>query len=792
VSSAADRLNAALTGRYLIERELGQGGMATVYLADDLKHHRKVALKVLKPELGAVLGAERFLSEINVTANLQHPNLLPLFDSGSADGLLYYVMPYIEGETLRARLEREQQLPVDEMLRLVGLLAGALDFAHARGVIHRDLKPENILLQAGQPIIADFGIALAVAQAGGARITETGLSLGTPHYMSPEQAAGDRAVDARSDQYSLGALTYEMLTGEPPHTGASSQAIIARLMTETPRSIRTTRPAVPAGVEAAVQRALLKLPADRFASCGEFARALVAGADTAVSAAPPATRAGSFRNAAAVAVVALVLGAIGFALFGRSRAPTADAGTASPATIRSIAVLPLDNYSGDASQDYFAEGMTDELTADLATISQLRVTSRGSAMQFQGRNRPATPAIAKTLDVDALVEGSVTRSGDKVRITIQLIDARADRHLWAQSFERSSSDVLALQAELASAIAREINVQLTPSERSRLAAAPSVNPEAHDAYLKGRYFFNRPSDENLQKAIAQFEEAVRLSPTFALAWSGLSDASLWAGYNEGFITASAARPKALAAAQRAVQLDDKSAEAHASLATYKLFYEYDWEGGERAFRQAIALNPNYAFAHDQFGMLLAFTGRLEEAIAEGNRAIALDPLSPQILIDATMALLFKPDLPAAREMARRAGELDPAFFFPVMMEGWIELEAGRYREAIPPLARAAAMDAPPFVTAYLAFARGSAGDRAGALAERQKLQQMAGGAPVLPFNLALVHLGLGERERAIDHLEQALAADSQMLGWLGQDAIFDALRTEPRFIALLKRLNLAQ
>jgi serine/threonine-protein kinase len=778
--------------------------MATVYLAEDLKHHRKVALKVLKPELGAVLGAERFLSEINVTANLQHPNLLPLFDSGAAppshpersEGsgrigteFLYYVMPYIEGETLRAKLEREQQLPLDETLRLVTLLAGALDFAHARGVIHRDLKPENILLQAGQPIIADFGIALAVAQAGGARITETGLSLGTPHYMSPEQAAGDRAVDARSDQYSLGALTYEMLTGEPPHTGATSQAIIARLMTETPRSIRTTRPAVPAGVEAAVQRALLKLPADRFASCGEFARVLVAGAEPAADAAPPVRRAGMSRT---VAVVALVFGAIAVGVFGRWRSRAGEAGAASPAAIRSIAVMPLDNYSGDPTQDYFAEGMTDELTADLATISQLRVTSRGSAMQFQGRNRPATPVIAKTLDVDALVEGSVTRSGDKVRITIQLIDARADRHLWAQSFERSSSDVLALQAELASAIAREINVQLTPSERSRLAAAPSVIPEAHDAYLKGRYFFNRPSDDNLQKAIGQFEEAVRLSPTFALAWSGLSDAYLWAGYNEGFITATAARPKALAAAQRAVQLDDSSAEAHASLATYKLFYEYDWEGSERAFRRAIALNPNYAFAHDQFGMLLAFVGRLEESIAEGRRAIALDPLSPQVLIDATMALLFQRDFPAAREMARRAGELDPAFFFPVMMEGWIELEAGRYREAIPALARAAAMDAPPFVTAYLAFAHGAAGDRAGALAELESLRRMAGGAPVLPFNLALVHLGLGERERAIDQLELARAADSQMLGWLGQDAIFDSLRTETRFIALLERLDLAR
>ncbi len=284
----ATQLPALLRDRYRIEREIGAGGMATVYLAHDLKHDRDVAIKVLKPELGAVLGAERFLSEIKVTANLQHPNLLPLFDSGEADGLLYYVMPYLEGETLRARLDREKQLPIDETLRLVTLMAGALDFAHARGVIHRDLKPENILLQAGQPVIADFGIALAIVQVGGTRMTETGLSVGTPHYMSPEQAAGDRAVDARSDQYALGALTYEMLTGEPPLTGATAQVIFARVMTETPRSVRSARPAVLAGPDAAVQRALSKSPADRFATCEDFARALMAS-DTRVLT-TPATR----------------------------------------------------------------------------------------------------------------------------------------------------------------------------------------------------------------------------------------------------------------------------------------------------------------------------------------------------------------------------------------------------------------------------------------------------------------------------------------------------------------------
>ena len=269
-----ETLTAALTGRYEIEREIGQGGMATVYLARDLRHDRRVALKVLKPELGAVLGVDRFLAEIKVTANLQHPNLLPLFDSGEADGLLFYVMPFVDGESLRERVEREKQLPVDEAVRIAVAIANALEYAHGQGVIHRDLKPENILLQAGQPVIADFGIALAVSRAGGARVTQTGLSLGTPQYMSPEQATGDRAVDGRSDIYSLGAVTYEMLAGDPPHTASTAQAIVAKLLTEKPRSLRLTRELVPGHVEWAVERALAKLPADRWATPHEFAEAL--------------------------------------------------------------------------------------------------------------------------------------------------------------------------------------------------------------------------------------------------------------------------------------------------------------------------------------------------------------------------------------------------------------------------------------------------------------------------------------------------------------------------------------
>ena len=779
-----EQLTAALAGRYSLERELGEGGMATVYLAHDLKHNRRVALKVLKPELAAVLGAQRFLQEIQLTANLQHPHILPLFDSGSADGALFYVMPLVQGESLRDRLDREKVLAVDETIRITRQVAGALDFAHRQGIIHRDIKPENILLHDGEAMLADFGIALALTEAAGGRLTGTGLSIGTVQYMSPEQAGGERDLDGRSDIYSLGAVTYEMLAGEPPVKGPTVQAMIAKLMTERPTSLRVVRDVVPRPLEHAVMRALAKAPADRFSSAREFADALTA----------PVAPARRSRTMAVVMLGILgVAGAYALAesgLFQRSTATSVDA--AAPAVIRSIAVLPLDNYSADSAQDYFAEGITDELTAALASISQLRVTSRGSAMQFGGKNRPPTPQIGKTLNVDAIVEGSVSRSGDRVRITAQLIDARADKHLWSKSFERKSSDVFALQAELASAIAAEINVRLTESEQSRLASAANVSPAAHDAYLRGRYFFNRPSDENLQKAIAQFEEAVRLSPTFASAYSGLSDTYLWAGYNEGFITASEARPRARAAAEKAVQLDSTSAEAHASLATFKLFYEFDWAGCEREFRRAIQLNPSYAFAHDQFAMALAFTGRYDESIAESRRAAALDPLNPQILIDASMAPMFQKNLPAAKELARKAGQLDPSYFFPVMLEGWADLVAGRFREAAPFLRMATTMGAPPFVTAYLGYAYAAAGDRASAMAALAELKTLSKGGQVLPFNLALVYLGLGDHGHALDNLERALAADSQMMAWLGRDAIFDPLRAEPRFMALMKKLNFVE
>ena len=775
--------------------------MGEVYVAHDPRLDRRVAIKLLPAQTAAdPRSRERLRREAMAVAALDHPYICKIFEISEHRDALFLVMEYIAGETLDRRLQNGR-LPLSDALHIAGEIAEALQEAHAGRFLHRDLKPANIMLsQQGHVKVMDFGLAKrvedlpppdqATREMATAQLTAHGTIIGTPDYMSPEQVKGV-ALDSRSDLFSLGVILAEMAGGRHPFRQPSMGETLAAVLREPPDLCGD----IPSGLTALIQRLLAKNPGDRCASAAEVRADLAALAGAREEVAHQKARAGGGidwwkRPAGGLALLsigmaALVLAGVGFLRPGSRLPPVAVA----PGLIRSIAVLPLDNYSGDSNQDYFAEGMTDELTADLATISQLRVISRGSVMQFKGKDRPPTPDIARKLDVDAVVEGSVSRSGDKVRITAQLIDARADKHLWAQSFERSSRDVLALQAELASAIAREVNVRLTPSEQSRLTAPRSVNPEAHDAYLKGRYFFNRPSDDNLQKAIGQFEDAVRLSPTFAPAFSGLSDAYLWAGYNEGFLTATEAKPRARAAAEKAVELDDRSAEAHTSLGVFKLFYEYDLPGCEREFRRAFTLNPNYAFAHDQFGMALAFQGRFDEAIAEGARAIELDPLSPQILIDATVAFLFQRNSAAVKRLARRAAELDPAFFFPVMIDGWADLEEGKFRDAIPALKKAKAMESPPFVTAYLAFAYGAAGDRATAAAELAALRKMSKDGTVLPFNLALVYLGLGDRTRALENLERALAADSQMMAWIGRDAIFDSIRSEPRFVALLKKMG---
>jgi serine/threonine-protein kinase len=773
-----ERLAAALADRYRIERELGQGGMATVYLAEDLKHDRKVALKVLKPELAVALGGERFLSEIRVMATLQHPNLLPLFDSGEAGGLLFYVMPYLEGETLRTRLEAERQLPVEETIRLVGLLAGALDFAHARGVIHRDLKPENILLQAGQPVIADFGIALAVAQAGGDRITETGLSLGTPSYMSPEQASGADVVGARSDQFALGAVAYEMLAGEPPHTGANTQAIIARVMTETPRSIRAVRPAVPPGVESAVQRALAKPPADRFATCGAFAEALSGGAHETSR-----TRFGR-RLVAVGAVVALAV-AIGYAVQSR-RAPSAsDSGNSAE---RSLAVLPFTSVGGDTANAYFAAGIADELSSALTRIPGLRLTGRASAARVKEQGDAAVD-IGAALNVGAVLDGSVRRAGNRIRVTAELTSTADGRVIWNDTYERALEDVFAVQDEITRAIVEALQVRLASgAAQPGKARGGTDDLAAYDLYLRGLQAY-RGRNAGVLDAERYLREAIARDPEYAAAHALLASVLLVQPYYVS-VRPSEVQEPARAAALRAVALDDSLASAHVALG-FAQMRATEWADAERELRRALALDPQVEDGHYRLGDLLLETGRIREALAVLEEGTRLDPLYTVQLAYKGLALAMLGRADEARATIRQALALDPGNVTSNSVYQVVLDFAGSPAEAVAQARVFLSVSDLPMRRGQAAWALARNGAREEAEAIRRSLEALPADTQGRATGLTFVRLGMEDWPGALSALEDAAAREPQLVLSVNMvNRAFDPVRSDPRFAAVIRRLSL--
>ena len=487
-------------------------------------------------------------------------------------------------------------------------------------------------------------------------------------------------------------------------------------------------------------------------------------------------------------VVVIVGAALSVGLFFIGRYTARNSASASELSAKSIAVLPFVNMSADKNDEYLSDGVSEELIAALSKINGLQVKARTSSFAFKGKNEDIQK-IGELLHASHLLEGSVAKAGNKLRITAQLIQASDGNHEWSDTYDRDMQDIFAVRSEVAQKVAETLKVRLLGEEKRKIDKKPTENLEAYDAYLKGRYFFNRPSDQNLSKAISQFEDAVRLDPNFAAAYSGLSDAYLWAAFNEGIITAAEGKPKARSSAEKSLQLNEASAEAHTSLANYLSWYEHDWAASEREFRRAIALNPNYAFAHDQFALTLALQGRLAESETEGRRAAQLDPLNPAIAIDNTLWLTAQGEFQQAKEEAKRGAELDPEFFFPQLQFGWIDIQAGNAKAAIPALQKAVAMESPPFVIAWLGYAYGAAGDRNAALATIEQLKKKSVNGYVPQFNLAMIHLGLGDRDRALDLLEQASAADSQWMMYLKIDRIFDSLRADPRFVALMKKCH---
>ncbi len=717
------RLQSALAGRYVVERELGRGGMATVFLAHDVKHDRMVALKVLHPELAASLGPERFLREIKVAARLNHPHILPLHDSGQAGELLYYVMPYVEDESLRHRMNRDKQLPVEDALQIARNVAAALDYAHRHQVVHRDIKPENVMLHEGEALVTDFGIAKAISAAGGETLTQTGIAVGTPAYMSPEQAAGEADPDGRSDVYSLGCMLYEMLAGAPPFTGPTAQAVITRRFTDPVPSLRAARPSVSEAVEQAVTKALARVPADRFATAAQLGQALVVHTGTT----PPGT----------------------------ARAPLA-----APTTVaaKSIAVLPFVNMSADPENEYFTDGIAEEIINALSRIQSLRVASRTSSFAFKGKSKDIGE-IGATLKVATVLEGSVRKAGNKLRVTAQLVNVSDGYHVWSQRYDRQLEDVFAIQDEIAENIVRALRVVLSEEERRAIEAAPTTDIEAYDYYLRGLQFFHQFRRAGVQFARRMFERAMEIDPGYALANAGAADCC---SFLYMYWDASKANlERADTYSKKALELGPDLAEAHASRG-FAVSLSKRYDEARREFETAIRLNPKLYEAHYLYARACFQEGKLEEAAQRYEDASQVRPEDYQALLLMESPLTGLGRVADAQAALRRGLQV---------VEKHLELNPD---------------DARALLLGAVALVR---------LGERDRGLEWARRAVTIDpedsgvlYNVACVYAVLGRADDAITCLEKAVQNGFGHREWLENDADLDSLRSDPRFEALRKKV----
>jgi TolB-like protein/Tfp pilus assembly protein PilF len=785
---AGDRLRQALRASYTVERELGRGGMATVYLAHDLRHDRPVALKVLHPDLARSLGTERFLREIRTAARLQHPHILSVHDSGEAEGLLWFTMPYVEGESLRQRLQRERQLPLEDALRIAREVADGLDYARRHGVVHRDVKPENILLSEGHALVADFGISRALGpEPAGDALTETGVSVGTPAYMSPEQATG-QPVDARTDVYALGAVLYEMLAGEPPFTGATPQAVIAKRFHSDAVPLRGLRPAVTPAVERAVARALARVPTDRFATTAELARALE-GPE-----APPATVTAVAHRGARRGALLLALGiVIGLGvLFAWTRShPSNPAGEPG---LKRVAVLPFDNLAG-ADRAYFAEGITDEIRGKLATVPGLQVTARTSSAQY-ARSAKRPEEIGRELGVDYLLTGTVRwdQQGDRsqVRVSPELVQAASGATRWQQSFDAPMTDVFQVQADVAERVARELGVALASGQRRQLEGRPTGDLGAYDLYLQGRYAWHQRTATGLDRARKLLEQAIAQDPAFAPAHAALADVytvlPLWSD-----LPPDQTYPRAKAAAVEALRLDSTLASPYAALGDVNAMYEWDWAAAERNFRRSLALDPNNANTYHWYnGDYLLTVGRIDEALAMGRRARELDPLSLTINGGLGRALHTAGRMDQAVAQLRGVLALDSTFYVNAEWLGTTYLAEGRFAEALPLLQRsidpAVRHSIPIALTGYALANLGRPREAKALLGE---LMERRSRGYVSPTSIALLHSGMGDTVETFAWLNRALEIHDPFLIYnFVNDPMLDPLKRDPRGAAILRKMGL--
>ena len=793
---------------YRIVEQVGAGGMGVVYRAHDDRLNRDVALKFLPDELNHDENARALLiREARTASALNHPNICTIYDVGEEAGKIYIVMEFVSGRSLAEQIP-EDGLPVETVIRYGEQIADAMAHAHERGVIHRDLKTPNVIVMPGGRVkVLDFGLAkymspgeITLKTQSISTLTTEGAIVGTMHYMAPELFRGEPA-DVRSDVWALGVVLYEMANGKRPFRGRTSYELSSMILHDSPPSLRDN---VPLGLRSVIEHCLAKEPAQRYQHASEIRAALEAlRTNSAVIPASaiqapaiqapailPGAAAGRSRFSRALLVSSAVLALLLVAALVWKLVEVKWRGSPAvgAASIQSLAVLPLENLTGDPKQDYFADGMCDALITELSQVKKLRVISRTSVMQYKDKHK--SPAqIAQELGVDALVEGSVLRSDDRVRISAELVQPRTGQNLWAHSYERTVTDILALQSDVARDIVTQIQIQLTQPEQERLAKTRTVVPAAYDAYLQGNYYVAKRTGEAVTEAVADYRQAIQLDPTYAPSYAGLAAAlTLAADYKD--VASSEVLPEAEAAAVKALQLDDNLASAHAVLGQIRA-YRLEWPGVLDEFKRAIELNPGEANSHHWYALALAAAGRNDEAISEMKLAQELDPRSLIINANLSWVLYLAGRYEEAVAQAQKTVAMDPSFAVAHGCLGQAYLAQREYAKALQELQQALALSGnETSFKAELGNAYAVAGKKAEALGILHDLLQMSSRQYVSPYSIALVYVGLDQKDEAFRWLDKAYDERSVRLINIAVHPRFASLHSDPRFATLVQRIGL--